>query len=240
MDEINNTASTAQILNAEAVKKEMLGFIHKVYLWMAAGLGVTALTSAVVVSSSSLLALIIGNKFVFIGLLIAQLLAVAYLSVAVKKFSALTAQVVFLLYSLLNGLTFSVIFLVYEFSSIAIVFLISAGMFACISIYGFVTKKDLTSVGNLCFMALIGIVIASLVNLFFMNDTAFFIIANLSVVIFVGLTAWDTQKIKMMNIIGNEGTEDDKKEAIMGALTLYLDFINLFLSLLRIFGKRRS
>jgi FtsH-binding integral membrane protein len=161
-----------------------------------------------------------------------------YLSEAVQRMSANTATFVFLMYALVNGLTLSVIFLVYTLGSIASTFFVTAATFGVMSAYGYFTKTDLTKMGNILFMALIGLIIASLVNIFLNNSTLYWIITYAGVLIFVGLTAYDTQKIKEMNIIGNEGTEEDQKEAIMGALTLYLDFINLFLYLLRILGNR--
>jgi hypothetical protein len=140
---------------------------------------------------------------------------------------------------LLNGLTLSVLFLAYTSASIGFTFLITAGTFAGMSIYGYFTKRDLTSIGNLLFMALIGLVLATVVNWFLRSEMVYWITTYAGIVIFVGLTAYDTQKIKEMNIIGNEGTDEDRKEAIIGALTLYLDFINLFIYLLRIFGDRK-
>ena len=153
--------------------------------------------------------------------------------------SASLATGVFMLYAGLNGLTFSLIFLTYTTSSITSAFLVTAGTFGAMSLYGYTTKKDLTSWGSFLFMGLIGIIIASLVNLFMQSEMIYWITTYAGVLIFVGLTAYDTQKIKEMNIIGNEGTEEDHKEAIIGALTLYLDFINLFLMILRIMGDRR-
>jgi FtsH-binding integral membrane protein len=153
--------------------------------------------------------------------------------------SAQRATIVFILYSVLNGLTLSIIFLIYTTGSIASTFFVTAGTFAVMSAYGYLTKSDLSKWGNILFMGLIGIIIASIVNYFMQSETLYAIITYIGVLIFVALTAYDTQKIKTMNIIGNEGTDEDKKEAIMGALTLYLDFINLFLYLLRLLGRRR-
>jgi FtsH-binding integral membrane protein len=145
----------------------------------------------------------------------------------------------FLLYSVLNGLTMSVIFMAYTSSSIATTFYITAGTFAAMSIYGYTTKRDLTSIGNMAFMALIGIIIASIVNIFLQNEMMYWIISYLGVAIFVGLVAYDTQKLKEIGSRGFVNEEGMEKSAIMGALSLYLDFINLFLFLLRIFGDRR-
>ena len=192
------------------------------------------------VSGSKLITdFIFGNMLVFFGLIIAEVLLVGHLAVNVKKMTASTAMNTFLGYSALNGLTLSCIFLLYTAASITTTFVVTAGTFGIMSFYGYVTKKDLTSIGNICFMALIGLIIASLVNMFLNNGMMYWIITYAGILIFVGLTAYDTQKIKQLNIIGNSGTEEDVKESISGALILYLDFINLFLMLLRLFGNKK-
>jgi FtsH-binding integral membrane protein len=219
------------------IEAEQARFITKVFGWMAFALAITGGVAFLVASSPALLQFIFGNRLVFYGLIIGELIMVGYLSAAVNRMSAATATMVFLLYSMLNGLTLSFIFLVYTATSITGTFLITAGTFAAMSAYGYFTKNDLTKAGSLLFMALIGLVIASVVNIFLRSPMMYWIITYAGILIFVGLTAYDTQKIKEMNIIGNEGTEEDHKEAIMGALTLYLDFINLFLYLLRLFGR---
>jgi FtsH-binding integral membrane protein len=183
--------------------------------------------------------LVLGNKLVFYGLLLGELALVFSLVGFIKKMPSSVATVMFVLYSFVTGLTLSVIFLVYEISSIGFVFLLTAGMFGVMSVYGYVTKKDLTGVGSIMIMALIGVIIASIANFFLNSSVLDWILSFISVIIFTALTAYDTQKIKKMNVLGNEGSDEDKKEAIMGALSLYLDFINLFLNLLRLFGKRR-
>jgi len=155
------------------------------------------------------------------------------------QISVSQATGVFMLYAGLTGVTFSFIFVVYTSASITSTFLVTAGTFGAMSLYGYTTKKDLTSWGSFLFMGLIGIIIASVVNMFMQSTMMHMIITYAGVLIFVGLTAYDTQKIKEMNILGNEGTDEDTKEAIRGALTLYLDFINLFLMLLRLMGDRR-
>jgi uncharacterized protein len=157
----------------------------------------------------------------------------------VMKMSSSTATAIFLGYAILNGLTISVIFLLFTAESIASTFFITAGTFAIMSALGYFTNTDLTGLGNMLIMALIGLIIASVINLYYQNDTLDWITTYAGILIFVGLIAYDTQKIKKINIIGNEGTEEDKKEAIIGALSLYLDFINLFLRLLRLLGKRK-
>lgn len=221
------------------VETEQRSFITKVFGWMAFALFVTAFVAYYVASTPSLFIPIITNRILFLALIIGEIFLVGYLVVAVKKVSAATATAIFIGYSALNGLTLSVIFLAYTLSSISTTFFITASTFAIMSFYGYVTKKDLTSIGNLCFMGLIGIIIASIVNMFFFNETVYWVTTYIGVLVFVGLIAYDTQKIKNMNVLGNEGTEEDRKEAIIGALALYLDFINLFLLLLRIFGRKK-
>tara|TARA_B110000116_G_C16544547_1_gene450215 strand:- start:107 stop:727 length:621 start_codon:yes stop_codon:yes gene_type:complete len=206
---------------------------------MSFALIITGLVAMWVVSNETLMMSIFSNSLIFWGLIIAEFACVAYLVGAIEKMSAQLATSIFIGYSALNGLTFSIIFVIYTMDSIASTFFITAGTFAIMSIYGYYTKKDLTSIGNLAIMGLIGIIIASVVNWFMASEMLYTIITYVGVLVFVALIAYDTQKIKNMNIIGNEGTEEDKKEAIMGALILYLDFINLFLFLLRIFGSRK-
>lgn len=221
------------------IQLEERSFITKVYGWMSFALIVTGLVAMVTASSPIMLSIVLGNRIVFFVLIIAELLLVGYLSTAVITMSVPAAIITFILYSALNGLTLSVIFLIYTAGSIASTFFITAGTFGVMSIYGYFTKRDLTTIGNLCTMALLGIIIASVVNIFLHSPAVYWMSTYIGIIIFVGLTAYDTQKIKKLNIIGNEGTDEDKKEAIMGALTLYLDFINLFLMLLRIFGQKR-
>ena len=228
-----------QNLTQSQVELEQKEFIVNVYKWMSMGLFLTAAVAYIVAGSKSITDFIFGNMLVFFGLIIAEVLLVGHLAVNVKKMSASTAMNTFLGYSALNGLTLSCIFLLYTASSITTTFVVTAGTFGIMSFYGYVTKKDLTSVGNICFMALIGLIIASLVNMFLNNGMMYWIITYAGILIFVGLTAYDTQKIKQLNVIGNSGTEEDVKESISGALILYLDFINLFLMLLRLFGNRK-
>lgn len=221
------------------VEQEQREFIVNVYKWMSMGLFLTAAVAYIVAGSSAIIHFIFGNMLIFFGLIIAEVFLVGHLAANVKKMSASTAMNTFLGYSALNGLTLSCIFLIYTAASITTTFVVTAGTFGIMSFYGYVTKKDLTSVGNICFMALIGLIIASLVNIFLHNSIMYWVITYAGILIFVGLTAYDTQKIKQLNIIGNSGTEEDVKESISGALILYLDFINLFLMLLRLFGNRK-
>lgn len=226
-------------LTAEEIRLEQASFMAKVYMWMCGALMVTAATAMLVASTPALLEVIFGNRLVFYALLIGEVLLVGYISAAVRRLSASTATLLFVFYSFLNGVTLAAIFVMFTSASIASTFFITAGTFGGMSVYGYVTKRDLTSIGNLAFMALIGLILASIVNIFWQNELLYWITTYAGVLIFVALTAYDTKKIKDMNIIGNAGTEEDQKEAIMGALTLYLDFINLFLFLLRIFGRKK-
>ncbi|MHB9094851.1 MAG: Bax inhibitor-1/YccA family protein [Eubacteriales bacterium] len=218
---------------------EQRSFITKVYGWMSLALVITGLVAIFTASSSILVDFIFGNRWVFYALLISEVVLVMYLAAAVKKISASMATLAFIAYAALNGLTISVIFLVFTEASIASTFFITAGTFGIMSAYGYFTKRDLTGWGEFCLMGLVGIILASIVNFFFLNETVYWVTTYIGIIVFIGLTAYDTQKIKKMNVIGNEGTEEDRKESIMGALTLYLDFINLFLYLLRIFGRRK-
>ena len=226
-------------ISNEDMVAETHRFLVKVYGWMSIALIVTGLVAVWTASNAYLIRLIIENIYVFFALVLFELILVAYLVGWIMKMSSQTATLMFILYSILNGFTLSVIFLVYTSDSIASTFFITAGTFAIMSVYGYFTKSDLTKIGNLLFMGLIGLIISSLFNIFYQNETLYWITTYAGILIFVGLIAYDTQKIKKLNIIGNEGTDEDKKEAIIGALTLYLDFINLFLKLLRLFGKRK-
>ncbi|MDX2494791.1 MAG: Bax inhibitor-1/YccA family protein [Desulfuromusa sp.] len=214
-------------------------FFQKVYLWMTAGLAVTALASFLMLSSQPAQQFIFGNRLVFYGLIFAELGLVIAMSAAINRISAATATLMFLGYSALNGITFSAVFLIYTNSSIASAFLVTSGTFAAMSIYGYATKRDLTGMGSFLFMGLVGIIIASVVNMFLHSEMIYWITSYVGVFIFVGLTAYDTQKIKQIGQAGFANEEDRHKSAILGALRLYLDFINLFLMLLRIMGNRR-
>ena len=214
-------------------------FFQQVYLWMTAGLGVTALAAFFMLNSASAQELIFGNRMVFYGLIFGELGLVMFMSTAINRISATTATLMFLGYSALNGITFAAIFLIYTRSSIVSAFLVTAGTFAAMSMYGYATKRDLTGMGSFLFMGLIGVVIASVVNIFLNSPMIYWITSYLGVFIFVGLTAYDTQKIKEIGRAGFANGQDQRKAALMGALRLYLDFINLFLMLLRIMGNRR-
>ncbi len=214
-------------------------FVSKVYGWMAFALFVTAMVAMGVANTPAVRNVVLGNRAIFFGLIIGELVLVIALSAAIARISAATATIMFVIYSAVNGLTLSVIFVVYTDASIASTFFITGGTFAAMSVYGYFTKRDLTSIGNLCFMALIGLILASLVNIFLQNAMLYWVVTYVGILIFVGLVAYDTQRIKQIARAGIEEGEAAQKGAILGALRLYLDFINLFLLLLRIFGRRR-
>jgi len=222
------------------VQVRVNSFIRSVYNWMAIGLGITGLVAYYVANSASLQQLIFGNRILFFGLIIAEFGLVIAISARIQKMQASTATALFVLYSALNGATLSMIFLIYTASSITSTFFICAGTFVACSIYGWTTKRDLTSVGGFMAMGLIGIIIASVVNIFLRSPAMYMIISYIGVIVFVGLTAYDTQHLKNMAATQPDGLEAGvvRKGAILGALKLYLDFINLFLMLLRIFGNR--
>ncbi len=226
--------------SSDQARVDDANFVSRVYAWMSLALLLTAITAFFVASSPALLNVIFGNKLVFYGLILGELGLVFYLSSALMRMSANTATALFLGYSVLNGLTMAFIFIIYTAGSIASTFLITAGIFGIMSAYGFYTKKDLTTIGNLCFMGLIGIVLASIVNIFWQNSTFYWITTCIGVLVFVGLIAYDTQKLKALNAMQQEGVDNSQQKAIYGALTLYLDFINLFLLMLRLLGGRRS
>lgn len=214
-------------------------FVAKVYAWMCFGLLLTALVAMYISSSRELVTAIFKTPFVFMGLIIAELGLVVALTAAINRISAFAATAMFVLYAALSGVTLSIIFMVYTAESITSTFFITSVTFGSLAVYGYVTKTDLTSVGNICFMLLIGLIVASVVNIFLKAEMLYWITTYAGVAIFVGLTAYDAQKIKRMAPADQNDTENMQKGAIIGALALYLDFINLFLLLLRLFGRRR-
>ena len=214
-------------------------YLTKVYNWMAIALLLTGAVAYFTAQSEMMIQAIFGNRILFFGLIIGELALVGYISARINKLSLYNATLLFLAYAVLNGLTMAVIFMAYTSSSISTTFIITAGTFGAMSLYGYYTKSDLTKLGSLAFMALIGIIIASVVNMFMNSEMMSWIISYLGVAIFIGLTAYDTQKLKGIAINGFENEESMEKSAILGALTLYLDFINLFLFLLRILGDRK-
>jgi len=215
--------------------------MRKVYVWMTLALVITGVTAYGVANSPGVISAIYSNQAVMWGLIIAELALVIGISAAINKLSLTTATLLFVLYSAVNGVVLSSIFLIYTASSIASVFFITAGTFAVMAFIGYTTKTDLTSLGKILLMALIGLIIASLVNVFFVKSTGFdLIISYVGVLIFVGLTAYDSQKIKQMMLQAPDAGEGMQKLALLWALSLYLDFINLFLYLLRIIGSNRD
>lgn len=221
----------------EKKKSAQMAVFRQVYIWMSLALFITGITALIVANNNSLIYSLMSNQLLFWGLIIGEFVMVAVLAARIHKLSLATATVMFIAYSIINGVTMSLLFLLYTSESIASTFFITAGTFGAISAYGYFTKKDLSSLGSILIMALIGILIASLVNIFLGSSTLYWIISYVGVAIFVGLTAYDTQKIKE-SIMNSDVNETAYKIALMGALELYLDFINLFIYLLRIFGDR--
>ena len=224
----------------ERANSGIQAYMAQVYGWMTCGLLLTAFVSWYAAHTPAIINFIFSSQITFFGLIILQLGLVFVISGMVNRLSGTMATGLFMLYSALTGLTLSSIFIAYTYSSIASTFLVTAGMFGAMSLYGYTTKRDLSGLGSMLFMGLIGIVLASLVNIWLKSPALMWAITYIGVLVFVGLTAYDTQKLKAM---GEQLNADDKdsfrKYAIVGALTLYLDFINLFLMLLRIFGNRR-
>ena len=212
--------------------------MRKVYTWMSLALIITGFTAYAVAHSPALLNLIFGNRIMMWVLFGAELFLVMGISGAINKLSLTTATAMFVLYSVINGAVFSSIFFAFTMGSIASVFFITAGTFAAMSLLGYFTKSDLSSWGRILFMGLIGVIIATVVNIFMKSGALDTILSYAGVLVFVGLTAYDTQKIKMMFLTAPDAGETTQKYALLGALSLYLDFINLFIYLLRIFGRR--
>ncbi len=218
-------------------KNTLITYISNVYAWMSFGLLITAFTSWYTIKIPFILELIFLNKFFIFILLILQLMIVLILSNSINKLTAKTAIILFILYSILTGLSISSIFLIYTYSSICTSFFITSIMFAIMSIWGYTTKKDLTEIGNLSLMCLIGILISSIINIWLKNSYIIWVTSYISIIIFTILTAWDTQKLKEIgNNIIIKHNDQLKKYSILGALLLYLDFINIYLLILKILG----
>ncbi|MET0618640.1 MAG: Bax inhibitor-1/YccA family protein [Thermoanaerobaculia bacterium] len=230
------TPQSAFSPTATATAERVTAFLKKVYGWMFVGLGVTAAVALGVASSPALMQAIFGNKILFFGLVIAELGLVFFLSARVNKLAPATASGLFLLYSALNGATLAAIFVMFTGTSIATTFFVTAGMFGALALYGSTTKRSLAGVGQFAFMGLIGLILASVVGMFLKSDGLQFVISIVGVIVFTGLTAWDAQKLKAMATALPEGQTGSY--AVVGALSLYLDFINLFLFMLRFFGRR--
>lgn len=230
---MNQQLSIAQ--QEQAIKS----FLPRVYLWMTLGLLVTAAVAWTTANSETIQTLVFGNSFVVIGLFIAQIVLVVALSAAISRLSPAIATLIFFAYSALTGLVFSILFIAYTLPSLAATFVATAGMFGVMSIIGLTTGMDLTKIGNIAFMALIGIIIASVVNLFIGSTVLATIISIVGVLVFIVLIARDSQRLKVMAAQVDVNSDQGQKASIMGALVLYLDFINLFLFLLRLTGNRR-
>jgi FtsH-binding integral membrane protein len=227
-----------QQLSIQQQEQALRSFLPRVYLWMLLALLVTAVVAWTVYNSTSLTEFFFVNPWITLGLFVMQLVLVIALSAAISKLSPIVATLIFFGYAALNGIVFSSIFVAYELGSVATVFVAAAGMFGIMSIVGLTTGMDLTKIGNLAFMALIGIIIAGLINLFLRSEALYWVISIVGVLVFIVLIARDTQKLKQMAAQTVANSEQGQKSSLMGALILYLDFINLFLFLLRIFGRR--
>lgn len=236
----NNHQTPPPFFGAQVAKTRTNDVLKRVYLRMFIGLLISAFVSLGVASSPAALQFLFGNQLVFWGMLIAMFAMAFILPMRLAKMSSATCFTLFLVYSALMGAWLAPIFLVYRLGSIAYTFFITAGVFGAMSVYGYFTKKDLSKIGSYLIMALFGLIIACVVNIFWANSTFEWIISLAGVAIFIGLTAWDTQQIKQLaNTPGLDNATSDKL-ATMGAFNLYLDFINLFLFLLRIFGGSRD
>ncbi len=231
-----NATQATPYQNEWSLNAYMTQVMRKVYVKMFLGLLVTALTSFFVMSNETVLLTLLQNRALLIGLCVGELALVFALSMTINKLSPAVATLLFYAYAVLNGVTLTPIFLVYTASSIGLTFMVTAGVFLAMSIYGYTTKADLTKFGTYMVMALIGLIVCSIINIFWANSVMDWIISFAGVIIFIGLTAWDTQKIKQMAQETDEANAG--KLATMGALSLYLDFINLFLYLLRFLGNR--
>lgn len=215
--------------------------IKNVYLWMTAGLALTGVVAFGLSNNPSLMRSIVSNPILFFGTVIGELALVMYLSARIMKMSAQAATFFFALYAVLNGVTMSVIFLAYTGATITLAFFTTAATFGAMSIYAMITKRDLSGIGHYLMMGVIGIIVVSVINIFLKSSAIYYLISYVGVAVFMGLTAYDTQRILQMSnqMSGSVGESDYIKISIMGALKLYLDFINIFLFLLRIFGRRR-
>ena len=225
-------------IEIERKRSAQASVFRQMYIWMALALAITGITALVVSGNDRIMYELLSNRALFWGLMIAEIVLVIFLAARVQKMSLGAATIAFIIYSVLNGVCMSVLFLVYTSESIASTFFITAGTFGITSLYGFVTKKDLSSWRNLLVMALIGLIIASIVNIFLESNAMYWIISYAGVIIFTGLTAYDTNRFKKI-IYSNDVTEMSYKYALLGALELYLDFVNMFIYLLRILGDRR-
>jgi FtsH-binding integral membrane protein len=224
--------------NSVQTADRVSAFLWKVYGWMAIGLGLTAMVAFAVAGSPDLLRVLVGNRLVFFALVIAELGLVFYLSARADRLAPGTAAGLFALYSALNGVTLSAVLLAYTGESVTMTFVVTAGMFGALALFGSTTKRSLAGAGQFFMMGLVGLILASLIGMFWHNDALQFLISIVGVIVFTGLTAWDAQRLKQMALALPEGQVGSY--AVVGALSLYLDFINLFLMLLRLTGGRRE
>ena len=238
MEQFSMTPASAFGAAGAVSAERITAFLRKVYGWMAVGLGVTAVVALAVASSPTLVQALVTNRILFFGLVIGELGLVFYLSARIQKLAANTAAALFLLYSALNGATLSLVFLAYTGTSIASTFVVTAGAFGALALYGSITKRSLAGVGQFAFMGLIGLILASIVGMFWHAQGLQFGISIVGVIVFTALAAWDAQRMKLMAASVPE--ERYGAYSVVGALALYLDFINLFLFLLRFFGGRRD
>ena len=238
MEPIDTRSSSVFGTTAELPAEIASAFLRKVYGWMFIGLAVTAVVGLTVAGSPALLQHIVANQFLYFGLILAELGLVFYLSARVQTLAPSTAMTMFVIYAALNGVTLSFIFLLYTGESIETTFMVTAGMFGATALYGSTTKRSLAGAGQFFFMGLIGIILASIVGMFWHNDALQFLITVIGVIVFTGLTAWDAQRLKQM--AATVPQERAGSYAVVGALSLYLNFINLFLMLLRLLGGRRD
>ncbi|SET71638.1 Bax inhibitor-1/YccA family protein [Hymenobacter actinosclerus] len=226
-------------LSPEEASQIQATFMRQVYGWMGGALALTGGIALLISSTPELVELVAGQRLVFFGLLLLELFVVGYISSRAAQMSASTMTGAFIAYAALNGITLSVIFLVFTADSIASTLFVAAGTFAVMSLYGYFTGTDLSRWGNVLMMALVGLIIASVVNMFWLNSLLYTITSCVGVLLFVALIAYDTQKLKALAFTGLGDADATHKASLLGALTLYLDFINLFLFLLRFFGRRR-
>lgn len=231
---MENDSSTIAL---EKKKSAQMAVFRQVYIWMSLALFITGMTALIVSGNNDLTYSLLSNPVLFWGLIIAEFVLVYILAGRIDRMSMQTATIVFIAYSIINGVTMSLLFLMYTSESIAATFFITAGTFGVMSLYGYMTKRDLSSWRSIFFMALIGIIIASITNIFLKSETIYWIITYVGVLVFVGLTAYDTQRTKEA-IMRSEVNETAYKIALIGALNLYLDFINLFIYILRIMNRR--
>jgi len=225
-------------MSPDAAAERVTAFLRKVYGWMAAGLAITALVALQAAGSPAVIGYLVSHQFLFLGLILAELGLVFFLSARADRLAPSTATALFVTYAALNGVTLSFVLLAYTGESVASTFVVTAGMFGAMALFGSTTKRSLAGVGQFLYMGVIGLVLASLLGIFWHNDALQFVISAVGVLVFTGLAAWDAQRMKQMALALPEGQAGSF--AIVGALALYLDFINLFLFLLRFFGGRRD